>query len=681
MQISNDSLTALFGADGQLQALLSKTGISLLGAGTAFDLMVDGAPFFGADARFPVAIEANGRGARIVYKERGLRITHHAELDEQFALLRQSVEIEVLSGPPRRLTQVRWRAPQLLIGNAADCFLQAPGQVTPPDLPYLVAAKLPLDRSHAEPIPSYPQGWLQSAPDETAGLVCVENRALGQVVSVWQHSQIATTFPTLDGEGEKISVEHRHQLAAWLRPGERVVSDGHAILLSHGTLEAHLKQFQKLAYDADWQCVTDSPEWWREARLLQIVPQSGTNQTPHLDGAPIAVWTERLDQIQKLGFNLLYVLPVWECHPGMGYALTDHFKINPDVGTSLELKVFVQEAHARGLKVIFDFIPQGIGDGATKFVEAHPDWLVRDELGRPFGSHGWGPKPGQGPLGHTYSLDWGRQDVRIFMVDWALWNVREFGCDGFRTDALHWKEPNFAPDNPRPAWQTTFGGVRLGRELRAALKAEKPDAVLLSEVWGPIFEFSHDATYENGWLLAKINRAWLEGEPFFSAREWMRWKELSALAKPANSQRANFCINHDSARLVPLLRQSPVANALSFCHVFSPGLPFVFWPELAGREAFFERLMNERTHLSGFEGRFLPDAAESDAVFLTRWTKSGESSLLAVANLSAKALKATLSGMGTATLRWSAAETTLEKGVLALPAGGFALLELEEEIN
>ncbi len=679
MQIRSEHLGVAWDEDGRLQSLTGKEDFSFLGAGYSFDLIVDGAPFFGANPRVPTAMEANGLEARVSFEDRGLRITHHAQLDGERALLRQSIEIEVLSGPPRRLMGVHWRVPRLLIGEAQECLLQAPAQVTPPDFPYLEAAKLPLDRTRAEPIPSYPQGWLQSAPDETAGLVAVENRASRQVVSVWQHSEAATTFPTLDGDGETLTVEHHHQIAAWLRPGARVISDGHAIMLTNGTLEEHLAQFRDIAYGGHGEHVSDTPQWLQEARLLQIVLHPGASWTPNLDGAPIAVWTQRLDQIQQLGFNLVYLLPFWACHEGMGYALTDHYAINPAVGTAQELKTFVREAHARGLKVLFDFIPQGIGDGADDFLAAHPEWLVRDELGRPFGSHGWGPKPGQPPVGHTYSLDWGREDVRRWMVDWALWNVREFDCDGFRTDALHWKEPNFAPDNPYPAWQTTFGGIKLGEELRAALKAEKPDAVLLSEVWGPIFERSHDATYENGWLLTKINRAWIEGEPFFSAREWMRWKGLSALARPDGAVRANFCINHDSAKLVPSIRRSRFADALSFCHVLTPGLPFVFWPELQGREAFFERLMSERGRLTGFEGRFLPNATDCEAVFLTLWTRTGEPSVLAAANLSAQAVTTALAHLETAALRWNSNGTTLENGVLSLPPGGFALIGMKKE--
>ncbi len=144
MQISNTLLTAIWAFDGRLVSLFCADEVSLLGAGYSFDLMVDGQAFF-EDARSPVAMEASGLVTRIVFEERGLRITHKAELHRELSLLRQSLEIEVLAGPPRRLTEVHWRVPGLIVGAAAECLLQAPGQVTPPDLPYLDAAQLPLD--------------------------------------------------------------------------------------------------------------------------------------------------------------------------------------------------------------------------------------------------------------------------------------------------------------------------------------------------------------------------------------------------------------------------------------------------------------------------------------------------------------------------------------------------------
>ncbi len=84
---------------------------------------------------------------------------------------------------------------------------------------------------------------------------------------------------------------------------------------------------------------------------------------------------------------------------------------------------------------------------------------------------------------------------------------------------MHWKEPNFAPDNPYPAWQMMFGGVSLAQELRDQLKAHKPDAILVNEVGGPIFQQMHEATYDDGWLLVHASQGWLTDKPAFSGAQ------------------------------------------------------------------------------------------------------------------------------------------------------------------
>jgi hypothetical protein len=135
-------------------------------------------------------------------------------------------------------------------------------------------------------------------------------------------------------------------------------------------------------------------------------------------------------------------------------------------------------------------------------------------------------------------------------------------------------------------WRRPFG-----RRIAGGFESRKTGRDFDSEVWGPLFEPAHDATYENGWILNRVNRGWLQGAPFWSAKRWMRWKRWGEAARPPRRMPHEFCANHDMSALIPLGRESRFVDALSFLHAFSSGLPFVFWPELAGREAFFNRVM------------------------------------------------------------------------------------------
>lgn len=672
--LTNGLMTATFDAASGFWVSLHRQGDAqslVRRKAGPFDVLIEGRALWGDGPRKATRAERSpdGRSASFTFDKAGLRATHRIELAADLPLLRQGVTVRSTAGAPRRLTAVHYLVPGLAMGEPGDCLLQAPGQYLPPDEPYGAAAARPLDVSAAEPHPRYPQGWLESAPDQSPGLVAVENRRMARVAGVWQYSELATTFPTLDGREGLLDVGHRHQLGAWLRPGGPAAdSDGHAILITEGTIDEHLRSFRRLAYGDRLAPRPDAPGWLAGARLLQIIPRD------------IAAWTRRLDQIAAIGFNVVYVTPVWHAQPASSYAIHDHFAIDPSVGTADEMKAFVAEAHGRGIRVLFDFIPQGIGD-ASPFIEQHRDWLVRDELGRPFGSHGWGPRPGEPPNGHTYSMDWGNPDYRRFCVDWALWNVREFDIDGFRCDAMHWKEPNFDPACPRAAWETMFGGLALAADLRQALKAARPDAVMLGEVWGPVFQRSCDAVYQNGWLLMQLNAGLLAGSAKMSARQWMLWQDRSDAARPAAALHACFTANHDTAQLADEARQSPLGEALSFMHAFSRGFPFIFHKELDGREPFFTQLLHHRASLSGYACSYSAAAADSPDVFAALWTAPGRPAVLAAANLSPSAVSANVALQALAVPRkmmWSSPSTSLlpaGQGLrLSLPAGGYALI-------
>jgi hypothetical protein len=170
--LQNDFLVVTFNHNGRLDSLQLRDGTPLCGSGFAFDLMVEGQLFLSKNRNITATYKKDN-GACFVWEKAGLRVTQHVEL-ESGARLRQSAEIEVTSGPPRLLTAIHWRVGALQLGEKADCLLQAPAQITPPDCPLDEAVQLPLDLTVLEPLPSYPQGWLQPAPDETSGLVCIE---------------------------------------------------------------------------------------------------------------------------------------------------------------------------------------------------------------------------------------------------------------------------------------------------------------------------------------------------------------------------------------------------------------------------------------------------------------------------------------------------------------------------
>ena len=281
--------------------------------GPAVDCLVDGRPLLGEGPRHARSVtpSRDGRALDIVYEKEGIRMVHHVEVGAGSPVVRQRVTVECLAGGPRKLSAVHYTLPSVVVGEPGDCLVQAPGQILPPDSPYLNCAAKPLDRTWSEPVPWYPQGWLECAPDQTSGLVAVENPTSGHIVSAWLYSDTATVFPTLDGRGRTLDIGHRHRIAAWLKPGVSVSSGTHMTLMTAGAWTDHLAQFRDQAYQDRFASNRRPPDWLVDARLLQIDPR------------PITAWTEKLDWIKSLRFNVVYCMPVWK-NQGNMYAQIDH---------------------------------------------------------------------------------------------------------------------------------------------------------------------------------------------------------------------------------------------------------------------------------------------------------------------------------------------------------------------
>lgn len=91
-----------------------------------------------------------------------------------------------------------------------------------------------------------------------------------------------------------------------------------------------------------------------------------------------------LDRIQSLGTTVLWLMPVNE--PGVlksvnsPYCIKDYKKLNTRYGTKKDLKELVDAAHAKGMKVILDWVANHTSwDNA--WVTEHPDWYTQDANG------------------------------------------------------------------------------------------------------------------------------------------------------------------------------------------------------------------------------------------------------------------------------------------------------------
>ena len=286
------------------------------------------------------------------------------------------------------------------------------------------------------------------------------------------------------------------------------------------------------------------PVWMEEAIFYEIFPRafspSGT-----LSGV-----TARLDNLQKLGVNVLWLMPI---HPvgtvkkmgtyGSVYAVSDYYAVNPELGTKDDLMHLVQAAHERHMRVILDEVPDHTAWDSVMM--SHPTYYKRDAAGKVLYPHSWTD---------VAALNYADPGLRKYMIDMFAYWLKTFDLDGFRCDD--------AGDVPTMFWD----------EASAALRAIKPDVLLLAEASQPDL-LRGDFNIDYGWpLLEAMNQVIMHGKPASAVREEV---DAQQTRFPAGSWHMLVSDDHDTRRAID--RYSAQGALAASALVFTlPGAPMLY---------------------------------------------------------------------------------------------------------
>nr|WP_298805280.1 glycoside hydrolase family 13 protein [uncultured Pseudokineococcus sp.] len=323
--------------------------------------------------------------------------------------------------------------------------------------------------------------------------------------------------------------------------------------------------------------------WWRTAVVYQVVLRSFADGDG--DGVgDVAGLRSRLPHLRDLGVDAVWVNP-WYASPMVdaGYDVADYRSVDPRYGSLEDAEALVREAHALGMRVLLDVVPNHTSDQHAWFRAA----LAGDEAARARylfrpgrGADGaeppndWescfrGPAwtrttdPATGEPGDWYlhmfapeqpDLDWSNREVADEMLDvLRFWFDR--GVDGFRVDVAHGlvKAPGL-PDaagrdrrtEEHPGWdQDEVHDV--WREWRALADAYDPPRVFVAEAW-PARRAERLPLY----LRPDELHTAFEFEPLhvaFRARPWRDVVDRSlAMAELTGAPCAWVLTNHDVVR-------------------------------------------------------------------------------------------------------------------------------------
>ena len=263
--------------------------------------------------------------------------------------------------------------------------------------------------------------------------------------------------------------------------------------------------------------------WWKHGIVYQLYPRSfqDTNQDGVGDLPGI---TERLDYVAGLGVDAIWISPIYPSPMAdNGYDVADYCGVDPLFGTMEDLDRLIARAHALGLKIILDFVPNHSSDrhpwfAASRSSRADPkrDWYIwRDAKpdGSPpnnwvsnFGGSAWQWEEATGQyyyhafLKEQPDLNWRNPDLRDAMHDvLRFWLDR--GVDGFRVDVI-WhliKDAGLRDNPPNPGWHPGRPEIESLLQIHSSDQEEVheviagmrkvldayPDRVLIGEIYLP----------------------------------------------------------------------------------------------------------------------------------------------------------------------------------------------------
>ena len=444
-------------------------------------------------------------------------------------------------GPKEHLDGFRFRLSGVVIGQPGENTVTLPGPFFPKTF---VAPDTPYDSLKAKNI------TFHQAPDAGFGLFLLSNKARKVTLGSWMSTSGEVAYSTaIEGNGRTLSCRHDDKRAYYLLPGMAVESDVQHVELAESSapIMAAYRQMATQTMPLD----PTTPAWVKKQVILEVYPQYYKGGLPEL--------ASRLPFYKSVGFTMIYLMPHWEG----GYGPIDLFKVDARFGSPADLKAFVKTAHGRGLKVIFDMVIHGMNK-ISPLIQQRPELFVRNEAGE-LALH---------PTWKSVTTDWANPAYQQYMVDLVLHDQREYGIDGYRVDAATYKGAGWNPSVPYPAYRDGSAAPELMRAMLTALRRNNPEAVLLSEVFGPVFysvcNFAHDNQTEAvPLLLEKMQRG------AYSAAEYKGHMQAVYDMLPTGANRVFYARNHDTSWFYRFGGYTPRFMAFEAVHAFF-GIPEIF---------------------------------------------------------------------------------------------------------
>lgn len=359
-------------------------------------------------------------------------------------------------------------------------------------------------------------------------------------------------------------------------------------------------------YEQELQIVDDNYRNYYEIFVYSFYDSDGDG-IGDLNGV-----TQKLDYIQDMGFNGIWLMPVFQSTTYHKYDTVDYMQIDPKYGSTEDMQNLIEECHKRGIRIILDFVMNHTSSQhlwftqACEYLEQLPQGAEPDEKECPYVGYYHFANEQKQDYYQVKNADWyyegvfwsempdlnlENEQLRVELEKIASYWIG-MGIDGFRMDAaMHFEENDATTNTEILNWFYEY------------CLSQNPDFYMVSEVWaneaaiadyyasGTPSMFNFDLADKEGKLIKAARGTYKAANLVQSMLKY----QMDFAAKNPDYIDAPFITNHDMGRVANALRNDPddLKMAGGLLMTLS-GNPFVYYGEEIGMSSAGTKDENKR---------------------------------------------------------------------------------------
>lgn len=338
------------------------------------------------------------------------------------------------------------------------------------------------------------------------------------------------------------------------------------------------------------------PQWVKETVWYQIFPERFNNGDINNDPDEKLPWNskiapkpdsfyggdlegiiKKLDYLVDLGINGLYLTPIFKGPSNHKYDTSDYYEVDTDFGDKATLKILIDEAHKRNMRVMLDAVFNHIGDQSPIWQDVikkgtqsrYADWFHINHFPVVVDSKITDEEFSRNPSYNTFAFTphmpkWktSNPEVQDYLISVGEYWVKEFNIDAWRLDVANEVDHHF--------W----------RKFSTRMRQIKPDIYILGEIWHtaqPWLDGSQFDGVMNYAYMQHIKDFFLQNKQ--TSMEFINrlTHELRLYSDTTNQMMFNLLDSHDTARIKTVAGNDKFVKQLLMFMFMQPGTPDIYY--------------------------------------------------------------------------------------------------------